>query len=153
MLVRYTTAEGTAYATEDRKAVACWLPPGRDALTPWGLIRSGVFPLAWELGLRGGLLLDRLGRQFARLRRVHVPAPHWYLLLLGVEPSVQRRGLARAVLQPGFEAADRARQRCYLETQDKADVPVYTRLGFDLLGHRRVAGGLWNWEMSRPPRA
>ncbi len=151
MLVRYAVATGVAHATADRAAVACWLPPGRAAISPLGLLRSGVLSLAWELGLRGTLLLERLGRQFETQRRRHVPGPHWYLMLLGVAPGFRGRGLARAVLQPGFDAADRDRLPCYLETEDAANVAVYTRLGFTVAGHRRVAGGLWNWEMIRRP--
>ncbi|MBN9521849.1 GNAT family N-acetyltransferase [bacterium] len=152
MLVRYCVTAGAADATADRAAVACWLPPGCGALSPLGLARSGALALAAELGLSGTVLLLRLAHQFERLERRHVPGPHWYLVLLGVEPASQRRGLARAVLRPGFDAADRAGQPCYLETQDGADVPIYQRLGFELVGHRRVAGGLWNWEMRRDPR-
>ncbi|HEX4607785.1 MAG TPA: hypothetical protein VH092_06225, partial [Urbifossiella sp.] len=92
MLVRSTVADGTAYATADRTAAACWHAPGRAPLTPWGLVRAGVLPLAWELGLCGGVLLERLGRQFERHRLVHVPGPHWYLLLLGVAPAARGRG-------------------------------------------------------------
>ncbi len=149
MLVRYCMAVGVAHSTADRAAVACWFPPGRESLSPLVLARSGALALAWELGLAGTALLLRLVHQFERLERRHVPGPHWHLVLLGVEPSSQRRGLARAVLHPGFEAADRAGLPCYLETQDGADVPIYRRLGFELVGHRRITGGLWNWEMVR----
>lgn len=151
MLVRYAVAEATAYATADRAAVACWLPPGHGAPSPLGLVRCGVVPLVWELGPSGVLRLERLGRQFEHFRRRHVPGPHWYLMLLGVAPAARGRGLARAVLEPGFAAADRDRLPCYLETEDAANVPVYTRLGFEVVGRHRVAGGLWNWEMTRAP--
>ena len=93
----------------------------------------------------------RLERQFDRARRGHVPGPHWYLLLLGVDPAARRRGLARAALRPVLDAADRDGLPCYLETQDGANVPAYARLGFAVVGRRRVAGGLWNWELTRRP--
>lgn len=151
MIAAYCTREGTAYATADRTAVACWLPPGRDRLALPGLIRCGALSLAWELGLRGGILLERLGRRFEALRRGHVPGPHWYLVLLGVHPSARGRGLSRVVLRPVFGVADRDRLPCYLETQDEVDVPIYRRFGFEVAGERRVPGGLRNWEMRRPP--
>lgn len=149
MLVRSAVALGTAYATADRAAVACWFPPGHGVLTARELLRAGVLPLVRELGVRGGVLLWRLERQFDRARRLHVPGPHWYLPLLGVDPTARRRGLARAVLAPVLAGADRDGLPCYLETQDEANLPVYVRLGFALVGRRRVAGGLWNWELTR----
>ncbi|HYH68177.1 MAG TPA: GNAT family N-acetyltransferase [Urbifossiella sp.] len=153
MLVRYTVAVGTAYATADRSAVACWLPPVHESFSPRGLVRGGVIRLVGELGVRGGLLLWRLSRQFDRARRHHVPGPHWYLVMLGVAPAARRRGLARAVLQPGLAAADRDGLPCYLETQDEATGPFYARLGFRVAGRNRMAGGLWNWELVREPGA
>ncbi|MFO0798230.1 MAG: GNAT family N-acetyltransferase [Gemmataceae bacterium] len=152
MLVRYTAALGTAFASADGAAVACWLPPDHPTLTASGLLRAGVLALAWQLGPAGGVRLLRLDREFDRARRRHVPGPHWYLLLLGVAPHARRRGLARAAIGPGLAAADRAGLPCYLETQDAANVPAYERLGFALVGRRRVPGGLGSWEMSRGPR-
>ena len=149
MLVRYTAALGAAYATADRAAVACWLPPGHRALTTRGQVHAGVVTLARELGVRGAVLMWRLERQFDRARHGHVPGPHWYLPLLGVDPAARRRGLARAVLRPVLASADRDGLPCYLETQDEANLPVYARLGFAVVGRRRVAGGLRNWELSR----
>lgn len=153
MLVRYTAELGTAYATTDGSAVACWLPPGHRTLSPRGLVRDGVLRLVCEVGVRGGVLLWRVSRQFDQARRRHVPGPHWYLVLLGVAPAARRRGLARAALQPGFAAADRDGLPCYLETQDEATVPFYARLGFRVAGRNRMAGGLWNWELIREPGA
>lgn len=153
MLVRYTARLGTAYATADGAAVACWFPPGHPAPTIRGLIRAGVVTLARELGLRGGLLMLRLERQFDRARMAHVPGPHWYLPLLGVDPTARRRGLSRAVLQPVLACASRDGLPCYLETQDETVLPAYSRLGFSVVGSRRVAGGLQNWELSRAPGA
>ncbi len=153
LLVRYTARLGTAYATADGAAVACWLPPGHPTPTTGGLIRAGVVALVRELGLRGGVLMWRLERQFDRARTGHVPGPHWYLPLLGVHPSARRRGLARAVLQPVLACASRDGLPCYLETQDEANIPTYARLGFSVVGSRRVAGGLMNWELCREPGA
>jgi GNAT superfamily N-acetyltransferase len=151
MLVRYTTRLGTAYATADCSAVACWLPPIHPNPAVAGLLRAGLLPLVRELGVLGGMLMWRLDSQFVRARRRHVPGPHWYLTLLGVDPSARRRGLARTVLRPILTAADETGHPCYLETQDETVVPAYGRLGFTVVGHRRVAGVLWNWELRRLP--
>jgi GNAT superfamily N-acetyltransferase len=151
MLVRYTARLGTAYATADGAAVACWFPPGHPTPTAVGMVRAGVVGLVRELGMRGGVLMWRLERQFDRARTAHVPGPHWYLPFLGVDPAARRRGLARAVLQPVIACAARDGLPCYLETQDETVVPAYARLGFPVVGSRRVAGGLRNWELCREP--
>jgi RimJ/RimL family protein N-acetyltransferase len=65
---------------------------------------------------------------------------------------MQGKGLSRAVLRPVFEAADRDRVPVYLETAPEANVAVYRRLGFELVGRTEFPGGLPNWELCREPR-
>jgi|GEM_PF-3741560 len=64
-----------------------------------------------------------------------------------------RSSVSRAVLQPVFEAADRDRLPIYLETVPEVNVAIYKKLGFELRGHRTLAGGLANWELVREPRS
>lgn len=152
MLLTYSLRRGHAHATGDRTAVACWLPPGREWLGFFGLVRSGGLALAWRIGVRRTVLLDRLGRVTTAARKRHTSGPHWYLNLLGVRPEAKGRGLSRAVLRPGFAAADRDRLPCYLDTQDAANVAIYRRLGFDLIDESAAPGGMTNYAMRRPPQ-
>jgi ribosomal protein S18 acetylase RimI-like enzyme len=151
MLVRYALRYGRPFATPDRAAVACWLPPGQEWLTYPGLIRAGALTLAWRLGVRGTVRLERLELVFDRLRAADA-GPHWYLNLLGVRPDRKGQGLARAVCRPAFDAADRDRVRCYLETQDAVNVGIYRRLGFEVVAEVEPAPGLRSWTMRRDPR-
>jgi GNAT superfamily N-acetyltransferase len=77
---------------------------------------------------------------------------HWYLHLLGVRPEAQGRGLSRAVMEPIFALANKQSVPIYLETMPEANVPIYRRLGFDLVGRSDLHGGLPNWEMVRLPQ-
>ena len=77
--------------------------------------------------------------------------PHWYLHLLGVRPEAQGQGLSRKVLKPMFDLADQKKVPIYLETMPEENVPVYQKLGFELLGRSELHGGLSNWEMARQP--
>ena len=72
--------------------------------------------------------------------------------LLGVRPGSQGKGLSRAVLQPVFDAADRDRVPCFLETIPETNVDIYLRLGFDWLGKTELPGGIPNHEMRRAPQ-
>jgi ribosomal protein S18 acetylase RimI-like enzyme len=59
-----------------------------------------------------------------------IPAPSWYLSILGVAPQRQGQGLGRALLEPTLRAADRTGAGCFLETFNPASLRFYRRLGF-----------------------
>lgn len=58
--------------------------------------------------------------------------PYWYLLAVGVEPSMQGQGIGTRLLEPIFERADEAGERCFLETASKQNVAWYQDLGFEI---------------------
>lgn len=153
MLVRVSLDADAAFATPDRSAVACALPPGREWPSEWTYLRCGVLSLLWQLGLRNGWWFARLGHAFDGTRRKHLgDRPHWYVTLLGVRPETQGKGLSRLVLRPVFDAADAAGVPVYLETTPEANVPIYRKLGFELVGRSELPGGVPNWELYREPR-
>ncbi|MBY0458891.1 MAG: GNAT family N-acetyltransferase [Gemmataceae bacterium] len=153
-LFRVCLRAGVAFATADRSAVACALVPGREWPGEWQYLRAGALHAAWRLGWGGGWRFLKLGPPFDDRRALHVgDRPHWYVLLLGVRPGSQGKGLSRAVLRPVFDAADRAGVPVFLETMPEANVPIYQKLGFELVGRGELPGGLPNWEFVREPRS
>lgn len=152
LLFRMAAVAGSAFGTADRAAVACALPPGREWPSLWEFLSSGAVSLSVRLRPRAALWLMRLGAAFDVARERHLgERPHWYVHLLGVRPEAQGKGLSRAALKPIFEAADRAGLPVYLETMPEANVPIYRRLGFELVGFRELPGGLPNYELVREP--
>src|SRR5690242_107169 len=78
MLFRMSVRAGGVFATADRAAVACALPPGKEWPGEWGYVRSGVLSLVWQLGLRNGWWFARLGPAFDATREKHMGTrPHW----------------------------------------------------------------------------
>lgn len=67
---------------------------------------------------------------FVALERFHPSDPHWYLAFVGVEPSIQRRGVGAAILDPVLKTAEEAKESCYLETPFPQTHEFYERLGF-----------------------
>ena len=147
-LFRLAVRAGGVFGTADRTAVVCAWPPGHERPSAWWEWRAGGPTLLWELGWRGSRRLWQVERGFEAARNRHVPGPHWYVSLIGVRPEFQGRGLGRAVLCPVFEAADRDRVPVYLETRSEANVAIYRRLGFELVGSGDL-GGLAYWELRR----
>jgi GNAT superfamily N-acetyltransferase len=140
-----------AFGTADRAAVVCSWPPGSEWPSRWSAIRAGALSFAWRMGFRATQLMTRLESEFDAMREHHVPEPHCYVPLLGVRPEAQGKGLSRAVMQSVFDVADRARVPVYLETVPETNVAIYKKLGFELVGHRELTGGLPNWEFVRRP--
>lgn len=133
-------------------AAAAWLPPGAYPPSAARQARQGaavasaapLFPTRLALAVRA----------LAETQRVHPKEEHWYLALLGTDPSRWRRGIASRLLEPVLADADSQGLPCYLETQAERNLAFYGRHGFDVRAELRVPGcPLPLWTMWRPPRA
>jgi len=91
----------------------------------------------------------RAARMGELMSRHHLREPHWYLAVLGTDPSAQRSGLASAILQPILERADRERMPCYLESSKAANLPFYNKHGFEVVDELRIPDGPSLWPMVR----
>jgi ribosomal protein S18 acetylase RimI-like enzyme len=116
----------TAFRTVDFGAAALWLPPG-------------VSPDAEALGAFISECIDENvhGDVFNILEQVnaaHPQAAHWYLPAIGVDPLLQGRGYGSALLAHGLAICDRSRTAVYLEATTPANIPLYERFGFEIVG-------------------
>ncbi|MFL6502581.1 MAG: GNAT family N-acetyltransferase [Nitrososphaera sp.] len=64
----------------------------------------------------------------------HPIEPHWYLPLMGLDPSQQGKGFGSALLQHTLIQVDRDNRLAYLESSNPRNIPLYKRHGFELLG-------------------
>ena len=116
----------TAWAVEDCAAVALWLPPGADpdgdAITD--VISETVGPAK---------LADTFD-VLEQMASAHPTEPHWYLALMGVDPTRQGEGLGSRLLASGLRRVDAGHLPAYLETPNPKAVPLYERHGFVLAG-------------------
>jgi GNAT superfamily N-acetyltransferase len=112
----------SAWGLPDLSAVALWLPPGTqpDDETVVQLLTETVAPLKHA---------DMLAVA-ERMDAAHPKYPHWYLALLGVDPSRQRLGLGSRLLEVGLQTVDAAHLPAYLETPNPHSVAFYQRYGF-----------------------
>jgi GNAT superfamily N-acetyltransferase len=149
------TSDGlsTTYTTDDLAGVALWHPPGYGGA---GFIASlRLLPSVARLagGFRRLREISRAIEALEERRRHHVPAPHYYLSALGVEPDRQGEGIGTALMQPVLERADRERQPAYLETATGRNVLLYERQGFTVVEELTLPGtDVHGWLMRRSPR-
>lgn len=135
---------GTAHSVAEFWGGALWLPPGvqPDEKALVGLMERGIDP-------------KRLQVVFTMLEKMegyHPTEPHWYLPLIGVEPTKQGRGYGSALLRHALEHIDRERRIAYLESTNPANVPLYQRHGFEVVGTIQVGDSPPLYPMIRRPR-
>ena len=131
---------------------ALWMPPG-----------------AWPASARRKLrmtpaltvaLLAAAGRAGPWLRTgaaLEADTGHgWYLIALGIDPSAQRRGIGRRLLDPVLTRADADGAAVGLHTSDPANVAYYLRSGFTVtrpLGELFPGGPAYLSMQRTPPSA
>lgn len=71
-------------------------------------------------------------RYLFSMEAAHPKDQLWYLMLLVVDPSVQRGGIGSLLQQDMLRSADADGLDCYLETQKESNVPYYRRFGYEL---------------------
>jgi GNAT superfamily N-acetyltransferase len=139
--------DGEVWVTDDAVSIAEWNPP--DGLRGPEEPRTERWRHAGERFTP--LTIDRFRRWGELIEPLLPPQPYWYLGMLATHPDWQRQGLARAVLRPVGERADREGVPVYLETATEEDVAFYAGLGFTIRHTLDVPDGPHTWGMWREP--
>jgi GNAT superfamily N-acetyltransferase len=152
VLARYDYLFGQVDRFAGFEAVATWLRPEHGTETPERLRAAGFDQLHEQIGAAP---VERLEAFYAVVEEAHwgvVADPHWYLRLLGVEPTQQGLGLGGALLQYGLARADANGDPCFLETFQERNVPFYLRNQFQLvIDDVEPTSGIRFWSFLRHP--
>jgi ribosomal protein S18 acetylase RimI-like enzyme len=137
-----------AGAGGDLGAAALWDPPGRWKQTRLEeLLMMPAFVLAFGSRVAAG-------QQVAELMKDHHPEePHWYLAIIGSDPTVRGAGFGQALMRSRLDRCDAEYAPAYLESSNPDNIPYYERFGFEVTGELTVPdGGPTLWPMWRAPR-
>jgi GNAT superfamily N-acetyltransferase len=122
-------------------APGLWPPPRIRVLrylAP-GPVLAGPAPLTRSLGA------ERV------IEAAHPSYEHFLVWMFAVSPAHQRRGLGRRLMREALAAADSEAVPAYLWTGNPDNLPYYRSHGFEVIGERRIPGGVPNWFMQREP--
>lgn len=129
-------------------AAALWDPPGR-----WKNTRLESLVAVPALIRMFGPRLTLAFEVGATMERQHPEEPHWYLAILGSDPTVRGGGFGQALMRSRLDRCDAEHCPCYLESSNPDNVPYYQRFGFEVTGEITLPrGGPTLWPMWRPPR-
>jgi GNAT superfamily N-acetyltransferase len=151
--VTYALMFGDPFTTAGKpEAVALWLPldefdtPERDR-------QAGIDRIPEILGAGNFARLMHVANIAERFHKTAARGPHLYLQFLGVEPQHQGSGLGSALLRPMLARADAHGMRCYLETFQPKNVPLYKKHGFEIAVEEvEPNSGIRGWAFLREPR-
>jgi GNAT superfamily N-acetyltransferase len=139
--------DGAVYTTENRRAVALWVPksgepepePGRDERV---VAAAGAFAGNFEI--------------YHRLVARHYPLgrAYHYLWIAAVDPGSQRRGLGTRLLAAHHDRLDELGMPAYLEAASPRLCTFYRRLGYTEIGEAITLpdGSASIYPMWREPR-
>jgi ribosomal protein S18 acetylase RimI-like enzyme len=147
MLREIALPHGVVWTTDQRDAVAIWVPT-----QPTAASLLVLEPFKAELRALAG---DRAGAAAAAQELVGARFPRdatWYLAVTGVHSERQRRGLGSAVLGPMLERLDRDQLVAVLDTSTAGNVSFYVQHGFGVADELDLPeGGPHVWIMRREP--
>jgi ribosomal protein S18 acetylase RimI-like enzyme len=86
------------------------------------------------------------------MKEHHPEEPHWYLMVIGTDPSVRGKGFGEALMHSRLDRCDAEHAPAYLEASKPELVPYYRRFGFEVTGEIKLPdGGPSMWPMWRAP--
>lgn len=135
---------GSAYCVDDYHGAALWLPPGSHPNEE--TLLAFVQDTVTERDQAEVLAF------FEQMEKWHPAEPHWYLPMIGVDPTRQGNGYGSALLNHALERCDGEDRLAYLEASSPKSIPLYERHGFELLGTIQVASSPPLFPMVRKPR-
>lgn len=127
---------GECWTTEGVDGAALWLPPGQ-----WAVPVGVQLRLLPSVLATARLETPQLMRFLALVESKHPHKPHWYLAVLGIDPSRQGRGFGSHLMQPVLERCDAEGVPAYLETDTERNVQLYERHGFKVTEEFNLPGG------------
>lgn len=148
--IRYGSLYGAVYATVKLDAVAVWVAPKYTTVTLARMLRVGLIAAAFKMGVASTRRFMNLADYSGELHTSHAKRLHWYLLLVGVEPTRQGKGIGSELLNPFLKKLDADGFPCYLETWNERNLRFYERHGFKIVVEgQSPRSGLQVWGMWR----
>tara|TARA_B100000575_G_scaffold198853_1_gene160885 strand:+ start:1148 stop:1699 length:552 start_codon:yes stop_codon:yes gene_type:complete len=120
----------TAFQIQDFAGVALWIPPSHAKHSDErGQGFSQQFLQAVDQAR-----LEPISDVLRGMRAYHPKEECWYLSLIGVDPCHQGRGLGARLMKHALNLCDDDGLPAYLESSNPANIALYERFGFEVMG-------------------
>ncbi len=89
-----------------------------------------MIPLFLNLDTGSAIRFLKIGMNKRKVRKGILKGPYCLLDVIGVEPELQGKGLAKFMIEAKLKDLDRQNIPCYLETSDRENLKYYEKFGF-----------------------
>ena len=139
-LVRLAQADGEVLAPSERiEGVSIWYRSECTHGSALTAFRAGLLGLCLRVGYGPVSRLLQVSATKSNARAKLLSRPYCLLDMIGVEPSQQKHGLARSMLEEKLHELDGERLPCYLETSRMSTARYYERFGFEIVHRYQLA--------------
>jgi ribosomal protein S18 acetylase RimI-like enzyme len=134
----------SAYHLKNYTGAALWLRPGihPDEVGITKLVQDNI----------DGPQLEEVLSMFEQMDSFHPNEPCWHLALISVDPAHQNNGYGTALMKHTLEVVDNEKKLAYLESTNEANLSLYQRHGFELIGNIQAGNSLSLFPMIREPQ-
>jgi ribosomal protein S18 acetylase RimI-like enzyme len=147
---RLAVLYGECLSTTGKDGVLMMLPPDQTKMTINKMFRSGLLAAPFRMGLASFSRMMTFMDFAEKEHKAATSLDHYYIMTVGVLPERQGVGIGKKLMTKALEIIDASNMPCYLETQNKNNIPFYQRLGFEIVSDKGLPkGGLHNWGMLR----
>ncbi len=150
--LQYGFKFGEVYTMDGVPGASIWLKPGETEITPERAEEGGFTALPGKIGE------DAFNRFFTtisyaeEIHKTDMPDPHWYTMVLGVDPTLQGQGHGPALMKPVLDRSAAGGIPVYLETAQPKNFAFYEKLGFKVLRDvLEPSSGVRMWTFKRNP--
>ena len=150
--IKYCFKHGVVVSTSNLKGISLWFPPKNAFISIWKSIKSGSLSLIFKIKWKNLHILRKNDDFIEELHKKLVPAPHWYLSTIGIDPKHQGKGIGRRMLRFMINSIAKDHKIIFLETNSEKNVKLYKRFGFRIL-HKVLTPrtNIYHWSMIRCP--
>jgi len=97
------------------------------------LLKAGLISTIYSLNIKSFIKFKNTG-DAKRVNRDKLLEKEYYLLdVIGTDPSFEKKGYARLLIDTMLEKIDKERMNCFLETSNVKNINYYDKYGFILL--------------------
>jgi GNAT superfamily N-acetyltransferase len=152
-IVRYGFLAEKAWTTAGNEGVVICQPPGHVEMDAEAMAKSGIMNLGARVGQGAADRFENVTKHMEPLRFRDAGSRHWYVMVLGVDPSKKGTGVGSTLLKHVSSLADLEQVPTYLETGQPENVLFYRNNGFTVVvADIEPASGLRFWTLKREPR-